>query len=118
MTLYTTIKDLFSSQDSPFHPSNYFDDENSMIGLVNANLAVSIMENNDTLLSYPDLIKKRDFSSLSRKRNLYRLSPSVYFKIIFRNYTKNASFSSCFKERIYHKILIRKEEFYGKESSY
>ncbi len=40
MTLYATIKDLFLSQGLPFHPSNYFDDENSMIGLVNANLAV------------------------------------------------------------------------------
>ena len=58
MTLYATIKDLFLSQGLPFHSSNYFDDENSMIGLVNANLTVSIMEDNDTLLSYPDLVKK------------------------------------------------------------
>lgn len=29
-----------------------------MIGLVNANLAVSIMEDNDTLLSYQNIIKK------------------------------------------------------------
>lgn len=58
MTLYATIKDLFLSQCLPFHSSNYFDDENSMIGLVNANLTVSIMEDNDTLLSYPDLVKK------------------------------------------------------------
>lgn len=59
MTLYATIKDLFLSQGLPFHPSNYFDDENSMIGLVNANLAVSIMEDNDTLLSYSNIVKKK-----------------------------------------------------------
>ena len=70
MTLYTTIKDLFSSQGLPFHPSNYFDDENSMIGLVNANLAVSIMEDNDTLLSYPDLIKK-EISLPYQEREIY-----------------------------------------------
>lgn len=70
MTLYTTIKDLFLSQGLPFHPSNYFDDENSMIGLVNANLAVSIMEDNDTLLSYPDLIKK-EISLPYQEREIY-----------------------------------------------
>lgn len=70
MTLYTTIKDLFLSQGLPFYPSNYFDDENSMIGLVNANLAVSIMEDNDTLLSYPDLIKK-EISLPYQEREIY-----------------------------------------------
>ena len=58
MTLYKTIKELFLSQNLPFKPTNYFDDENSMIGLVNANLAISIMEDNDTLLSYPNIVKK------------------------------------------------------------
>ena len=57
MTLYSTIKDLFISQHLPFKPTNYFDDENSMIGFVYANLAVSIMVDNDTLLSYHYLIK-------------------------------------------------------------
>lgn len=70
MTLYATIKDLFLSQGLPFHPSNYFDDENSMIVLVNANLAVSIMEDNDTLLSYPDLIKK-EISLPYQEREIY-----------------------------------------------
>ncbi len=70
MTLYSTIKDLFISQHLPFKPTNYFDDENSMIGLVNANLAVSIMEDNDTLLSYQNIIKK-EISLPYKEREIY-----------------------------------------------
>lgn len=78
MTLYTTIKDLFSSQDLPFHPSNYFDDENSMIGLVNASLAVSIMEDNDTLLSYPDLIKKEILFLINKEKSISSIILSIF----------------------------------------
>ena len=70
MTLYSTIKDLFISQHLPFKPTNYFDDENSMIGLVNANLAVSIMEDNDTLLSCQNIIKK-EISLPYKEREIY-----------------------------------------------
>ena len=70
MTLYSTIKDLFISQHLPFKPTNYLDDENSMIGLVNANLAVSIMEDNDTLLSYQNIIKK-EISLPYKEREIY-----------------------------------------------
>lgn len=70
MSLFETIKDLFASQNLPFHPTNYFDDENSMIGLVDANLAVSIMEDNDTLLSYPHIIKK-EITLPYKEREIY-----------------------------------------------
>lgn len=70
MTLYSTIKDLFISQHLPFKPTNYFDDENSMIGLVNANLAVSIMEDNDTLLSYQNIIKKKFLFLIKKEKSI------------------------------------------------
>ena len=41
-----------------------------MIGLVNANLAVSIMEDNDTLLSYQNIIKK-EISLPYKEREIY-----------------------------------------------
>lgn len=41
-----------------------------MIGLVNANLAVSIMEDNDTLLSYQNIIKK-EISLPHKEREIY-----------------------------------------------
>lgn len=40
-----------------------------MIGLVNANLAVSIMEDNDTLLSYQNIIK--EISLPYKEREIY-----------------------------------------------
>ena len=41
-----------------------------MIGLVNANLAVSIMEDNDTLLSCQNIIKK-EISLPYKEREIY-----------------------------------------------
>lgn len=41
-----------------------------MIGLVNANLAVSIMEDNDTLLSCQNIIKK-EISLPYKERKIY-----------------------------------------------
>ena len=38
-----------------------------MIGLVNANLAVSIMEDNDTLLSYQNIIKKNGINIVKKR---------------------------------------------------
>ena len=72
-----------------------------MIGLVNANLAVSIMEDNDTLLSYQNIIKK-EISLPYKEREIYIVyDPLNISKLSLDIIQEMINFKKCLIDFIY-----------------
>ena len=98
-----------------------------MIGLVNANLAVSIMEDNDTLLSYQNIIKK-EISLPYKEREIYivydplnisKLSLDIIqemLKMFDRFYLSNhRNYDIVYNYLFILKFLYKSENFLWKE---